>query len=96
MDDARIKALAAEVLGQLAAPAEPVASDLETRVAALERSLGARPAQAAPSAAHTVIALAVHPSHQLLDVPGGSTDGRCVLEPDKPCVGSGQCRTLGH
>ncbi len=40
--------------------------------------------------------LHVHPSHQLLDVPGGSTDGRCVLEPDKPCVGSGQCRTLGH
>jgi len=40
--------------------------------------------------------LHVHPSHQLLDVPGGSTDGRCVLEPDKPCVQSGQCRTLGH
>jgi hypothetical protein len=29
-----------------------------------------------------------------LDVPGG-TD-RCVLEPDRPCVQSHACRTLGH
>lgn len=87
MDDQRIKQLTQEVLAQLGAPAEPVAADLEARVAALERVL--QPPRA-------VVALHVHPSHQLLDVPGGSTDGRCVLEPDKPCVGSGQCRTLGH
>ena len=93
MDDARIKALTAEVLSQLGAPAEPVAADLETRVAALERAVAGAPAVAR---ARSVVALHVHPSHQLLDVPGGSTDGRCVLEPDKPCVGSGQCRTLGH
>jgi hypothetical protein len=86
MDDQRIKDLTREVLEQLAAPREAVAADLETRVAALERALQPR----------SVVALHVHPSHQLLDVPGGSTDGRCVLEPDKPCVGSGQCRTLGH
>ena len=79
MDDERIRQLTEEVLSQLATPKEPVAADLETRLASLE---------------HRV--LHVHPSHQLLDVPGGSTDGRCVLEPDKPCVQSGQCRTLGH
>jgi hypothetical protein len=87
MDDQRIKQLTQEVLAQLGSPAEPVAADLEARVAALERALQPK---------HTVVALHMHPSHQLLDVPGGSTDGRCVLEPDKPCVGSGQCRTLGH
>jgi hypothetical protein len=97
MDDARIRELAAEVLGQLAGPAEPVASDLEARVAALERAVASgRRATPPTGAAGTFIALQVHPSHQLLDVAGGPTDGRCVLEPDKPCVGSGQCRTLGH
>jgi hypothetical protein len=35
-----------------------------------------------------------HPSLRLLDVPGG--DDRCILEPDKPCVKSGRCRTLGY
>jgi hypothetical protein len=90
MDDARIEKLRAEVLAQLAEPKDPVAADLEARVESLERC--------APSA-HTVlpvVTVTIHPSHQLLDVPGGSTDGRCVLEPDKPCVGSGQCRSLGH
>jgi hypothetical protein len=95
MDDARIKSLTAEVLAQLGQPKEPVASDLEARVASLERALGRATAAPATSPRAPVV-LHVHPSHQLLDVPGGSTDGRCVLEPDKPCVGSGQCRTLGH
>ncbi len=36
-----------------------------------------------------------HPSFQLLGAPGGEGD-RCTLEPDKPCVGSGACRTFGH
>ncbi len=82
MDDARIRQLTEEVLAQLATPQDPVAADLESRVASLER----RP----------TLALHVHPSHQLLDVSGGSSDGRCCLEPDKPCVQSGQCRSLGH
>jgi hypothetical protein len=43
-----------------------------------------------------VVVAVVHPSHQLLDVPTGSTDGRCVLDPSRPCIQSGQCRTLGH
>lgn len=65
----------------------------------LEQLAAPRETVAADLQARVVVverALRVHPSHQLLDVPGGSTDGRCVLEPDKPCVGSGQCRTLGH
>ena len=91
MDDARIQALTAEVLADLRAPAAPGpaaggAAALEARVAALEtalRSLGVTPAASAP-----------HPSLQLLGPAGGGD--RCVLEPDKPCVGSGQCRTFGH
>jgi hypothetical protein len=93
MDDERIRQLTAEVLAQLAAPRDPVTGDIEARVAALERTLGALQAGAPPKAA---LALAVHPSHQLLEVASGSSDGRCVLEPGRPCVHSGQCRTLGH
>lgn len=40
-------------------------------------------------------AVTSHPSLRLLEI-SGSTDGRCILEPSKPCVASGQCRTLGH
>jgi hypothetical protein len=97
MDDARIRRLTAEVLGELRRPAEPAVSpDLEARVAALEAAvarLGAAPAAAAaprPAEAHVHI----HPALRVLGVPGGSD--RCVLEPDKPCVQSGTCRTLGH
>ncbi len=51
---------------------------------------------AAVGAPLLAVSVTVHASHQLLDLPSGSTDGRCVLEPGRPCVGSGQCRTLGH
>jgi hypothetical protein len=57
----------------------------------------ASPKPAAPARASVVVNLTViHPSHQLLDVPSGSSDGRCVLDPSRPCVQSGQCRSLGH
>ena len=110
MDDARIQALTAEVLADLRAPAGPgpaagVASALEARVAALEtalRSLGVAPSAGTPGSVQAVAIAAVrpaapsasHPSLQLLGPSGGGD--RCVLEPDKPCVGSGQCRTFGH
>jgi len=109
VDDARIQALTAEVLADLRAPAGPgpaagVASALEARVAALETalgSLGVAPV-GAPGSVQAVAIAAVrplatstlHPSLQLLGPTGGGD--RCVLEPDKPCVGSGQCRTFGH
>jgi hypothetical protein len=101
MDEARIKELTAEVLNQLAGPSDPVASDLEARVAALERAFRALSAPAAPVAAalavaRPLVALPVHPSHALLAVHGGASGDRCVLEPERPCVESGQCRTLGH
>lgn len=102
MDDARIKQLTEEVLSQLAGPKDPVTGDLETRVAALEHTV--RALQTAPPVATTVVttaarpalAIPVHPSQRLIDVSGGSSDGRCVVEPDRPCVQSGQCRALGH
>ena len=105
MDDARIRQLTQEVLSQLgSAPAE--SADLESRVAALEaaiRELQATrgvttptPAPAAAVAAPVVhVQVHSHPSLQVLNLPE-SSDGRCVLEPDKPCVQSGQCRALGH
>lgn len=112
MDDARIQSLTAEVLADLRAPsAHPpaggAASALEARVAALEaavRSLAAAGAagsvQAVAVAGPVAVAAPVgratmHPSLQLLG-PSSGGGGACVLEPDKPCVGSGQCRTFGH
>jgi hypothetical protein len=53
---------------------------------------------AAPNSQATTIVntqIATHPALQLLNV-AGSPDGRCVLDADKPCVGSGACRTFGH
>ncbi len=97
MDDARIKQLADQVMEQLGAGPGP--SELEQRVSALERALReltGRPAASPPRTPLPVVSVTVHPSHELLGVPSGSTDGRCVLEPGRPCVNSGQCRTLGH
>ena len=37
-----------------------------------------------------------HPSLQLLSVAGGVVGLPCIVEPDKPCVGSQRCRTFGH
>jgi hypothetical protein len=33
---------------------------------------------------------------QLLSVQGGVVGSPCIIEPDKPCVGSLKCRSLGH
>jgi len=41
-------------------------------------------------------ALPLHPSMQILSVTGGVVGSPCIIEPDKPCVGSLKCRTLGH
>jgi hypothetical protein len=100
VDDERIKALTAEVLQALHAPgSEGLASPgLEARVAALEavvRALG-RPAGPAVAVRSTAVVLPlVHPSLELLG-PEPEAAGRCVMEPDRPCVQSGMCRTLGH
>ena len=101
MDDARIQALTAEVLADLRGPAGAapagVASALEARVAALEaavRDLGGAPRITAVALTRTSGRASAHPSRQLLGPASGG--GACVLEPDQPCVGSGQCRTFGH
>ena len=111
MDDARIAELTAEVLADLRTPAPPTTgavgsggSSLESRVQTLEAALRALApsavaavavAAAAPTATTPAsTARSSHPSLQLLPVPGGGD--RCVLEPDKPCVSSGLCRTFGH
>jgi hypothetical protein len=94
MDDARIRELTQEVLAQIgAAPGAPPHADLESRVAALESAVarlqGAAPVREAHVHVHS------HPSLQVLKAAPGASD-RCVVEPDKPCVQSGQCRALGH
>lgn len=107
MDDERIRQLTQEVLADLSRPAEsdaPGVADLEARVAALEAAVrelrgtgGVAPAGAAPVVAASLVVAAerpAHPSLRLLDLGGGSR--QCLMEPDKPCVQSGQCRTLGH
>ena len=97
MDDDRIRQIRDEVLAALQhEPAGRVPGDLEARVAALERAVHALSVSTATAGgAVAVVATAhAHPSQQLFDVSGGS--GGCVLEPDKPCVQSGQCRQLGH
>ena len=104
MDDARIRELAEEVLRELRAPAaEPGArAGLEARVAALEsevtrlRQQRSLPVVSETPAVHVHVETPSHehPSHGRLG-PGAGGD-RCVLEPDKPCVQSGQCRSFGH
>lgn len=96
IDDARIRKLRDEVLGQLdaARPAEEV-SGLEARVAALEAAVSALAGGARPAAPRIAGgAPGAHPSLQVLAVGGGSD--RCVMEPDKPCVQSHACRVFGH
>lgn len=98
MDDARIAELTAEVLADLRTPAASARSaspaDLESRVAALEARIRALPTGPVAVAVAAAGPGPSHPSLQLLGPAGGSE--RCLLEPDKPCVGSGQCRTFGH
>jgi hypothetical protein len=105
MDEARIRQLTQEVLSQLgSAPVET--GDLESRVAALEAAIrelraarGVTAPATGPVAATAVpvvhVQVQANPSLQVLTLPE-SGDGRCVVEPDKPCVQSGQCRALGH
>ena len=95
MDDEKIRALTEEVQAALRRPVSQgeAPGDLESRVAALEAKLRSAPG-AVPASAVAVATTHSHPSLRLLDVPGGSD--HCVLEPDKPCVQSGQCRSLGH
>jgi hypothetical protein len=102
VDDTHIRQLTEEVLQALRSGAATSPGDLEARVAALERSVrelsrGVSSGAAVPTLAAVAVAAPAapaHPSFRLLDVGGGSA--QCVLEPDKPCVQSGQCRRLGH
>lgn len=54
------------------------------------RAEGARAPSAEP------VAEGPHPSLRLLSVVGGVLGQPCVVEPDKPCVGSLKCRSFGH
>ncbi len=105
MDDARIRELTDEVMGHLR-QAPKSNGLLEARVAALEAAVSRLAAQrpavtasaavvAVPVAIPAAAPVATHPALQLLRIPGPATD-YCTLEPDKPCVGSGQCRTFGY
>jgi hypothetical protein len=102
MDDARIQALTQEVLSRLREPERPAvpSADLEARVQALEARVRELQAivSSVPTATVTAATVTVqalpHPSLQVLDVDRGSTS--CVLEPDKPCTASGQCRSYGY
>lgn len=109
MDDARIRQLTEDVLADLRRPASADEAGLAERVVALESAVRGLQAALAPQATATnTTALSTvvttqmahasaraHPSFQLLGGPGADGD-RCSLEPDKPCVGSGACRTFGH
>jgi hypothetical protein len=98
MDDTRIKALTEEVLAQVrsGAPGPEAAGDLESRLARLDAAVrGLQPTPAPRAAAVAVVVTGPHPSQALLAVQGGGT-GQCMMEPDKPCIGSGACRTFGH
>lgn len=96
MDDARIAELTTEVLEDLRGPraAAPgaITSSLEARVTALEATV--RSLRPTTPQMVAVVARKTHPSQELLGPAAGGD--RCVLEPDQPCVGSGQCRTFGH
>src|SRR5258705_3994551 len=103
MDDAKIKELTDEVLAQIRGGGgdarEP--SDLEGRVAALEARVRElqRGVPASIPATTVIVTQAAAPSHPALlqlGPSGGGPGNPCVLEPDKPCVGSWQCRSFGH
>jgi hypothetical protein len=97
VDDDGIRRLTEEVLAELRKPAAP--AELETRLAALERAVndlqGGR--AVAPGAPSPRPAVPVHAAFQIVAVAGHVEHAdRCVLEPDKPCVGSQACKTFGH
>jgi hypothetical protein len=104
VDDSRIDEIRRAVLGRLGGSSEErPGGSLEARVSALESAVAALqrggpavvPVASAPPRGHT------HPSLVVVSLPsdadlGPSAPGRCVMEPDKPCVHSGACRTFGH
>lgn len=95
MDDAKIRQLTEDVLCQIRSAGAPAPQDLESRIAALEaavRELRAALAARAPSA--TTVQVFAHPSLHVLSLES-QAEG-CVLEPGKPCSGSGLCRSFGH
>jgi len=103
MDDARIKQLAEDVLSQIrGGSASERPADLESRVAALESAVRSLQLGApAPPVATTVVVTQAaqqptHPALAFIGPSGGGPGSPCILEPDKPCVGSGQCRSFGH
>jgi len=102
IDDGRIRELAEEVLAELRGGKSEASSDLEARVtmleAAVRRLQSSGPAAAASPPATVVVVPAPAPSHPAFGLlgPSAGAGSACVLEPDKPCVGSGQCRSFGH
>lgn len=90
MDEARIKELTEEVLKAIQGTGPR--GDLESRVVALESAVSSLEASRGEAAAE--VHIHTHPGLRLLDVPRGVE--RCLMEPDKPCVQSGACRTFGH
>jgi hypothetical protein len=104
VDDAHIEEIRRAVMSRLGGSAEErPGAGLEARVAALESAVaalqrggaGGVPVAAASPRGHT------HPSLVVVSLPADagaapSEAGRCVMEPDKPCVHSGACRTFGH
>jgi hypothetical protein len=100
MDDSKIRQLTEEVLSQLRGGGGAEPGDLEARVAALEAAVRRLQGGAAAPSTTVVVTQAppapAHPALAQLGPSGGGTGNACILEPDKPCVGSGQCRTFGH
>jgi hypothetical protein len=98
VDDTRIAELTAEVLADLRAPQAPpgnsASTSLEGRVEVLEAAMHALQHKGPAVVALAVAARPAHPSLQLVALPGGGD--RCLMEPDKPCVESGMCRSFGH
>lgn len=83
MDDAKIDLIAREVLSSLK-KARAEGAIPATPVPALTAVSDVR--QQAPTAFHL----------QILSVAGGVVGQPCVIEPDKPCIGSLRCRSFGH
>jgi hypothetical protein len=96
MDDQRIRELTDEVLRQVRGGGSPGGGgDLESRVRSLEAAVSRLERERGQShEAAPAVHVHTHPSLQLLNVPSGIE--RCVMEPDRPCVKSGACRTFGH
>jgi hypothetical protein len=65
--------------------AREVLTGLKRSRAEVPRQMAAEPPAEAP-----------HPSLRLLSVVGGVLGQPCVIETDKPCVGSLKCRSFGH